>query len=60
MNYLFPEPHQADERAQCAGDHEAALQAICEKVLSTGGQTTTQTWKSKNREIAMKKAAMGD
>lgn len=31
---LLSEPHQADEGAQSAGDHEAALETICKEVLS--------------------------
>lgn len=33
---LLPEPHQADERTERAGDHEAALQTVGEQVLSAG------------------------
>lgn len=38
MNDLFSEPHQADERTQSAGDHEATLQTVREEVVSAGGQ----------------------
>lgn len=33
MDDLLPEPHQADEGAQGAGHHEAALETISQEVL---------------------------
>lgn len=36
---LFSEPHQANERAQGAGDDEAALKTVGEQVLTVGAQT---------------------
>lgn len=34
MDDLLSEPHQADEGAQSAGHHKAALETICKEVLS--------------------------
>lgn len=34
MNYLLSEPHQAYKCTQSASDHKAALQTVCQQVLS--------------------------
>ena len=33
---LFTQPHEADEGTECASDHETALQAIGEEILTRG------------------------
>lgn len=39
MDYLFSEPHQANECTQGAGDDKAALKTIGEQVLTVETQT---------------------
>lgn len=34
MDNLLPQPHQADESAECASDHETTLEAVCKQILS--------------------------
>lgn len=50
VDYLFSEPHQADKRTQGAGDNKAALQAICQQVLSAKAQKSTRAFVERENE----------
>lgn len=39
MDNLLPEPHQADEGAQSAGNHKTALETVCKQVVSARGRS---------------------
>lgn len=55
VDYLFPEPHQADKCTQGAGDDKAALQAVRQQVLSAGRTESSACVQRKERQRARKR-----